>query len=313
MKHSKLSDEYYIYINSCKCKFYRIIFMRHITDYIPWWVKIASKIILSRLPASYYLWKKLSLFEHGSMQKPAYAYSVFKQHFDRIQPPSGFTSLELGPGDSLFSAIVTKAFGGSSSYLVDTGDYATQDIDSYKKINDFLREQGLPVDPTWSNWQSVSDVLESCSAHYLTSGLSSLKSIPDRSVDFIWSQAVLEHIRKHEFLELMKELRRIIKNTGSCSHVIDLKDHLGGNLNNLRFTEGIWESDFMVKSGFYTNRIRYYEMLDLFKEANFQIQVIETRRWEKLPTARRNLALPFKNMPDEELLISDFYTILKPV
>ncbi|NER34621.1 MAG: class I SAM-dependent methyltransferase [Oscillatoria sp. SIO1A7] len=284
-----------------------------ITDYIPWWVKIASKVVLSRLPASYYLWKKLSLFEHGSMQRPAYAYSIFKQHFDRIQPPAGFTSLELGPGDSLFSAIITKAFGGSSSYLVDTGNYATKDVESYKVMIGFLQDKGLAVDPTWTNWQSVSDVLDSCSAHYLTSGLSSLKSIPDNSVDFVFSQAVLEHIRKNEFLDMMKELRRIIKNTGYCSHTIDLKDHLGGNLNNLRFTEGIWESDFMVRSGFYTNRIRYSEMLDLFQKANFQIQSIETKRWEKLPTARGNLALPFKNMTDEELMVAEFVAILKPV
>jgi hypothetical protein len=26
-------------------------------------------------------------------------------------------------------------------------------------------------------------------------------------------------------------------------------------LNNLRFSERIWESEFMAKSGFYTNRI----------------------------------------------------------
>ncbi|MCT7958199.1 methyltransferase domain-containing protein [Laspinema palackyanum] len=287
--------------------------MKPLTKYVPWWAKIGGKVILSRLPTSYHLWKNFSLFEHGSMQDPAYAYSVFKQHFDRIQPPAGFTSLELGPGDSLFSAIVTKAFGGSSSYLVDTGDYATQDIDSYKIMAEFLDQKELAVDSTWTNWQSVSDILESCSAHYLTSGLSSLKSIPDNSVDFIWSQAVLEHIRKHEFLVLMQELRRIIKNTGSCSHVIDLKDHLGGNLNSLRFPEKIWESDFMVKSGFYTNRIRYSEMIDLFQEANFQITSVEIKKWDKLPTSRANLALPFKNMPDEELLVSEFSTILQPV
>ncbi len=284
------------------------------TSYIPWWGKIAIKVILSRLPVSYYLWKKLSLFEHGSMHKPAYAYSVFKQHFDRIQQPHvGFTSVELGPGDSVFSAIIAKAFGGSSSYLVDLGDYATQDIESYKKMAKFLEEKGLAVDSKYTNWQSVSDILESCSAHYLTSGLSSLKSIPDNSVDFIFSQAVLEHIRRHEFLDVMKELRRIIKNTGYCSHMIDLKDHLGGNLNHLRFSEKIWESDFMVKSGFYTNRIRYSEMLDLFQEANFQITSIEIKKWDKLAISRANLALPFKNMPDEELLVSEFSTILQPV
>ena len=32
------------------------------------------------------------------------------------------------------------------------------------------------------------------------------------------------------------------------------------SLNNLRFNEYIWNSDIIVKSGFYTNRIRFEEM-----------------------------------------------------
>jgi len=33
-------------------------------------------------------------------------------------------SLELGPGDSLSSALIAAAYGGSASYLVDAGPYA---------------------------------------------------------------------------------------------------------------------------------------------------------------------------------------------
>ena len=55
----------------------------------------------------------------------------------------------------------------------------------------------------------------------------------------IWSQAVLEHLKKSEFLEIMIELRRIIKDDGICSHKIDLKDHLYTSLNKIRFSEKI--------------------------------------------------------------------------
>lgn len=94
------------------------------------------------------------------------------------------------------------------------------------------------------------------------------------SIDFIWSQAVLEHIRKSEFLDTMLELHRILRPNGVCSHVVDLKDHLGGALNNLRFSEKLWESNFMASSGFYTNRIRYSEMLDIFHQAGFSVEVV---------------------------------------
>jgi SAM-dependent methyltransferase len=279
---------------------------------IPWWIKIISKVILSRLPISYNIWNQISLFKHGEMGNYSYAYQVFKKHFIPADLPANFTTLEIGPGDSLFSGLISKALGGECSYLIDVGDYANKDHKRYQEMNMFLVSQGLKT-VNIENCNDFPQILDQHQIIYLTEGLKSLKTIPSNSVDFIFSQAVLEHIRKNEFLDVMKELRRIIKNTGYCSHMIDFKDHLGGNLNNLRFSEKIWESNFMAQSGFYTNRIRYSEMLDLFQEANFKITSSEIKKWEKLPTSRANLALPFRNMSDEELLVAECSTILQPV
>ncbi|MEQ8384488.1 MAG: methyltransferase domain-containing protein [Coleofasciculus sp. A1-SPW-01] len=257
--------------------------------FMPWWSKIAAKVVLSQLPVDYKVWKKLSLIQLGSMEQPTYAYEVFKRHLERVRLKPGFISLELGPGDSLFSALLSQAFGGSVSYLVDNGDYAIRDIQFYKTMATFLSKKGLRV-PTLSNVQSVEEILAHCNAHYLTTGLSSLQTLPEGSVDFIWSNAVLEHVRRAEFLDLLKELRRVIRKDGVCSHEIDLRDHLGGALNNLRFSESIWESNFMAKSGFYTNRIQFFQMLELFRQARFEVEVVEVNRWSKLPTLRTNLA-----------------------
>ncbi|EGJ32395.1 MULTISPECIES: class I SAM-dependent methyltransferase [Moorena] len=246
------------------------------------------------------------------MQNYNYAYNVFKKHFDRAKAKSGFVSLELGVGDSLSSAIISYAFGGSASYLVDVGDFAQKDIEMYKALLLFLDQKGLPVQDL-QNLESLPDILNECSANYLTSGLSSLKAIPDQSVDFIWSHAVLEHIRRGEFLDTFKELRRVIRDDGICSHEIDLKDHLAKGLNNLRFPEQIWESDFMSRSGFYTNRIQYTEMISLFKMADFDVEVVEANRWPDLPIKRANLSKLFQHLPDEELCVSEFSVILKPV
>lgn len=131
-------------------------------------------------------------------------------------------------------------------------------------------------------------------------------------MDFIWSQAVLEHIRKAEFLDTMLELRRIIRPDGVCSHVVDLKDHLGGRLNNLRFPENLWESNFMSSSGFYTNRIRYSEMVDIFAQAGFSVEVVSLKQWQNLPTPKAKMSEKFKNLLDEELCISGFSLLLRP-
>lgn len=279
--------------------------------YIPWWIKLSAKVVLSRLPISYNFWKKLSLISHGGMNEPEYAYQVFIQHFNRFQSPKqDFISLELGPGDSLFSALISKAFGGSKTYLVDVGDFADKNIKTYQAMAQFLKDKNLPVEDI-EKCQSLTDILELCSANYLTSGLASLKNIPDSSVDFIWSHGVLELIRRSELLETLKELRRIIKPNGICSHLIPLVDSLG-ELNSLRFSQDIWESDFMFDSGFYANRLRYSQLLELFKIAGFATEVVQVRQWEALPTPKSKLSKEFSSISEEELSIYSFSVILQP-
>ena len=60
------------------------------------------------------------------------------------------------------------------------------------------------------------------------------------------------------------ELRRIQRSEGVGSHCVSISDILGGKLNDLRFSRRIWESSLMANSGFYTNRLRYRELLRLF-------------------------------------------------
>ena len=288
--------------------------MKKIKSVIPWWLKILSKLILSRLPVSYNLWKSIGLFEHGQMESIEYSFQVFEKHFSKSKLPPQFISLELGPGDSLLSALIAKAHGGSVSYLVDSGNYANQNLEIYKSAEKFLKTHyaGTITFPDTSSLNSLKEICDAYSCHYLTSGLASLKLLETESIDFIWSQAVLEHVRQAEFLETMVELRRILKPNGICSHVVDLRDHLGGALNNLRFTDKLWESDFMASSGFYTNRIRYSEMLDIFSKAEFLVEVTHITRWEALPTAKLKMADRFKSFPDSELCISGFSVLLKP-
>ncbi len=279
---------------------------------LPWWAKIAAKIVLARLPLGYGLWKRLGLFEHGQMQSIDYAQRIFQEHYRRVNPPDGFVGLELGPGDSLLSAIVANKSGAAKTWMVDAGNFANQDIEMYQLADKHLAAT-KGGDLLLENVQTLPQVLQVYNAAYLTEGLASLKTIASNSVDFVWSQAVLEHVREHEFLDSMKEIHRILKADGKCSHSIDLKDHLGGALNNLRFSDKVWESNFMTSSGFYTNRIRYSEMNNLFKEAGFEVDVLEQSNWEKLPTALNKIDKKYRELGEKELLIQGFTVILTPV
>jgi SAM-dependent methyltransferase len=282
---------------------------------VPWWGKIAAKVILARLPVDYSAWKRLHMFQLGAMEKPAYAYGVFKSHFDQVRSRrtlDSFVGLELGPGDSLLSAMVAHAYGASAYYLVDVEAFAQADLKRYRAMAEFLTERGLPTFDA-EDLTSVEAVLTACRATYGTSGLHTVRTIPDKSVDFAWSHSVLQHIKRAEFLETMRELRRVLRADGISSHWVDLQDCLGGALNNLRFRESVWESPFMAGSGFYTNRIRYSEMLALFKEAGFEPEVVHLKRWHRLPTSRTKLCDRFRDLPEDELCVQCFHAILRPI
>jgi SAM-dependent methyltransferase len=242
-------------------------------------------------------------------------FDVFKQHYEA----AGFstlrdrTVLELGPGDSLLTALYARSLGASRTWLIDLAPLASQDPALFAQAEQMLTQFDLPV-PGIGRTPSVSAALESLNATYLTEGLASLKTIPDGAVDLIFSQAVLEHIRLADFAKIVKEMRRVLKPNGVASHEIDFRDHLQNGLNNLRFPGRIWESEFMARSGFYTNRLRWPAMKELFQETGFSVKLRAVERWPNgLPTRQRSMAMPFRSVPPEELMVRVAHVELRPV
>jgi hypothetical protein len=280
---------------------------------IPWWARIGAKVILSRLPTGYGVWRRLNLFTHGAMHRADYALNVFQQHFAHAGIPVGnaFVALELGPGDSLSSAIIAAAHGATHTYLVDAGPFATPDLAIYRDVARILRQQDLSP-PALDGVHDIDALLRICRASYGTRGLQSLRNISSASVDFIWSHAVLEHVRRAEFVEFVRETRRIVHPNGICSHQIDLQDHLGGALNNLRIPSRWWETEWMASSGFYTNRLRISEIIKMFESAGFAVADLATICWDAMPTPRVALAREFQRMEIAELLVKTFKIVLRP-
>jgi len=275
---------------------------------VPWQLKIAAKVILSRVPISHRLLNKAGVFNVGGMDNPKYAVSVFRRHFQgavfarKDQP---FVVLEIGPGHSVSSVVIARAFGASAAYAVDVTPLATTDVEHYRRLETYLRENGLNP-PSLANCSNLDDVMSASNGHYLSNGVDSLKCIPTASVDFIFSHTVLQHVRRKDFAPLLAEMRRIQRPDGVGSHTVSISDILGGNLNDLRFSERTWESNLMANSGFYTNRIRYGEFLKMFRDAGFVPQVYRTAQWDHLPTPREKMAPQFAKLPDADLQISGF-------
>jgi SAM-dependent methyltransferase len=278
-----------------------------------WALKIAVKLLASRLPLPYAFWRSIGIFRHGRMDRRDYAIKIFDLHMKRAFPlglPQGATILELGPGDSVASALLGFASGAGRIFLADVGRFAHEDMAFYRAFSTEMTRRGLCA-PDISTAKSLEDVLSACNARYLTEGASSLCMLPSESVDFAWSHSVLEHVRKHELGALLGELRRILKPGGLSSHNIDYQDHLDYSLNNLRFSEKVWESAFFARSGFYTNRVPAVQMHAMFKTAGFEVVREAFGRWPALPVPRRSLHRDFSVFPDEALLNRTSHVLLK--
>jgi SAM-dependent methyltransferase len=278
---------------------------------IPWWAKLGSKLCLSRLPIPYRAWAALNLFKHGRMNQVEPALRNFKRHYGKVAHalPPGFSVLEMGPGDSAATGIIAAAHGASECTLVDVGRFASEDTGFYRALLAPLREAGLILPPI-GNVTGLDSILAAANCAYLNSGLDSYRQIASASVDFIFSNAVLEHVLRSEFEATIRETRRILKPGGYCSHLVDLQDHLDGSLNNLRFPASIWETGLFRRSGFYTNRIRYQEMVGIFKRTGFKVEGVREIRWRDLPLSKGKLALPYRDLPEDDLKISGFDILL---
>ena len=187
---------------------------------VPWWGKLSAKILLARIPFSYRTWQKLGLFRHGAMTNPSYAWNVYSSHLMRFQTLTGREfpefALELGPGDSPFSGAFGAALGTRKTFLVDGGAFLRWDPETRASLKAYLKQQQLHLD-----FPDNGD-LECLRTTYLTEGLDSLRSLPDASVDFIWSQAVLEHLPRKQFSAFQTEMRRLLRHDGCVSHRVDL-------------------------------------------------------------------------------------------
>ncbi len=277
-----------------------------------WRLRMAAKIVFSRLPINYRVWHRLGVFRHGRMEDPSYALRVFQKHYRCYLDAGGrcddYSVLELGPGDSLYTAVIARAHGAKEVFLVDTVDAAQMEPSSYRKLIDQLKDYCLH-ESLHPKMGSRDALLASCHASYMTNGLASLRKLGAASIDFVFSNAVLEHVRREDFEPHLKELRRILKPLGIMSHRIDLKDHLGGALNNLRFSRRLWECPLFARSGFYTNRFRASELLDRFRRAGFECTIVQEDRWPLAPIRRDRLSREFATLSDADLCISGFNVV----
>jgi len=282
--------------------------IKSIKKIIPWYIKFTIKILLSFLPNKEKFFRFLGIYKLGYMKDSNYSLGVFNSHLEYSGfKPKDSVILEIGPGDSVSIGIIAWSMGAQKSYLLDNGNYATQDINVYKELIQTLIMSGYERAKSLENCNHFNELIEKTNIVYLINGLESLRELQSNSIDYCFSQAALEHIFLNEFQSFISELYRVQKSGSLCSHVVDLKDHLGESLNSLRFNTGFWESNLIKRSGFYTNRLRCGKLKKIFQKSGFMIAKIKLYKWDKLPLQKKYLSKDFKYLGDEELKIKGMF------
>ncbi len=281
---------------------------------VPWWAKVAAKLALSRLPVSYGTWARLNLFRHGAMDRPDRALTTFagihalaSAHATLAE---GFAVLELGPGDSLLASIAAWGYGAGQIAAADVGAFARTDLCLLRALDALLRARGLRPLPL-ERASDPATVLDRINLTYHTDGLAGVERFAPATFDLIWSSAVLEHIRRDLFAPTIAALARALKPGGVMVHGIDFSDHLGGRLNNLRFSPRFWEHPLIASAGFYTNRIAPSEMMAEFRRVGLVPTVVHEQRWAEPPTPRERLHPAFRDRQTADLTTHSVTVVLQ--
>lgn len=216
---------------------------------------------------------------------------------------------EVGPGQYLYNAFFLYQLGAKHTYMIDIENLAESDSHEISHYFDgrLNRDDCVRKLPRWNKTDSLNDFLDIINTDYYTEGLKSYAGIPDNSVDLLFSNAVLQHIRKKEFEKNIAEQYRIIKTGGVAYHTIDLRDMMGGMKRQLEINEEVWEDKWHYLMPCYTNRLQCNEICNVFGNIGFTIVVVERRYFERTPVNFRKLSKEFKTIEEQELMTSGIH------
>jgi len=123
---------------------------------------------------------------------------------------------------------------------------------------------------------SVEEWLGLSGVHYHAPGDASRSDLPDGSLDFYFSVAVLEHMPVAAIKAMLCEAHRTLRRGGLTYHVIGMFDHYTivdpsiTRVNFLKFSDFTWRLIGQNKISFH-NRLRESEFISFFEEAGFEI------------------------------------------
>jgi SAM-dependent methyltransferase len=122
---------------------------------------------------------------------------------------------------------------------------------------------------------SLEDFLRRSQIEYHAPADASATSLPDASVDVVFSNSVLEHVTAEALDALMRETRRLLRPDGIAMHSVNCGDHYAyfdrklSPINYLRYSESAWR--LWNNSIQYQNRLRPDDFLASAQRAGLEV------------------------------------------
>jgi len=103
-----------------------------------------------------------------------------------------------------------------------------------------------------------------------------LSDISEKKYDICVSTTTLEHFTLQDLKDFLQDVKKILKDGGLISSIIDYSDHYShtdkniGSLNFLKFDESDWVK--YNNTYLYQNRLRHQDYRKLFNDFNYEIK-----------------------------------------
>lgn len=142
--------------------------------------------------------------------------------------------------------------------------------------------------------------------------------LEDGSIDVVFSNSVLEHVRRETISDMFVEALRVLHPGGLMFHSVNCGDHYAyidrriSQLNYLQYSDRGWR--FWDNRFLYQNRMRAHEFTDAAAQLGFDVTLdTSTPRPERLrELASLRVHRQFRHVPPEKLCLTSVDFIARP-
>jgi SAM-dependent methyltransferase len=213
-----------------------------------------------------------AMFAQIVAQAKAHVEAYERNHRGKVEEACFF---EFGAGWELGIPFSFYCLGARRQTLIDIRSHLRVDlvnatIDTLRRVGKNLGLRRFPDRylPTGTRQAGIRALQEWYGIQYIAPCDARDTGLPEGSFDFISSSSTMEHIPAVDIPPVLKECRRLLKEDGIMSFLIDYKDHYSycdgaiGPFNFLRYSDDRWK--LYSPSLYYQNRMRHRDYGEMF-------------------------------------------------